>query len=70
MNGDVMFVFALASACFAAFVASAKRRSAGGWFALGLMFPLVAVFAIVVIAPRFDEDGDKGKDDDLERRST
>lgn len=44
-------VVAVVCACIAATVAGNKGRSAGGWFLLGLLLPVIAVIAAAVIQP-------------------
>jgi len=47
MATALLFLSALVSAGFCAFLAGEKNRSAIGWFFLGLFFNLIALVALV-----------------------
>ena len=47
-----LFIFWLVCAFVAAAVASAKGRSVGGWFVIGLIFGIFAVIVVAVISSK------------------
>jgi hypothetical protein len=44
-------VFALIGGIAAPIAASSKHRSVGGWFLAGILFPLIALVAILCLPP-------------------
>ena len=41
-------------------IASSKGRSGAAWFALGFLFPLIAVIAIICLQPLNQQLGEEG----------
>lgn len=44
---ELLFLVAVASGIFCAFIASEKGRSGFAWFLLGMLFPIIALLAVI-----------------------
>lgn len=47
----------IASGVFCAGIASAKGRSAFGWFVLGFLFPLISLLALIALPAAAPKEG-------------